>query len=144
MTEWIESRLEELAPASVEGQATCRALQSHDSDTERVCDQGGGFDQQGLRAGGAKNLWIKKSRRKKVSRLKIATYNVRTLLRDEHTQELEEELGEFRLVWDVFRIGEVRRRRGSFTSLQNGHLHSKANNGSRSRLSHKQEMERHG
>ena len=29
-----------------------------------------------------------------VSRLNITTYNVRTLLRDEHTQELEEEFRE--------------------------------------------------
>ena len=43
-----------------------------------------------------------------VSRLKIATYNVRTLLRDEHVQELEE-LKETRLVWGVVGIGELRR-----------------------------------
>ena len=64
-----------------------------------------------------------------VSRLKIATYNVRILLRDEHVQELEEDLGETRLVWDLIGIGEVRRPEECFTSLQSGHLlcHSKAN-----------------
>ena len=71
------------------------------SGTERVHDQGGGSGQLELCAGGAKNLWVKKSRRKRVSRLKIARCNVRTLLRDEHIQELEEELKETRLVWDV-------------------------------------------
>jgi len=62
---------------------------------------------------------------KRVSRLKIATYNVRTLLKDEHVHELEEELMEARLVLDVIGIWEC------FTTLQIGHLqyHSKANNG---------------
>ena len=39
-------------------------------------------------------------------RLKIVTYNVRTLLKDEHVQELEEELKEN---GDVIELGEVRR-----------------------------------
>ena len=53
------------------------------------------------------------------------------LLRDEHIQELEEELRETRLIWDVFRIGEMRRREECFITLQSGHLlyYSKANNG---------------
>ena len=99
--------------------------------TERVHDQGGGSGPLGLRAGGAENIWVKISRRKMVNRLTIATYNVRTLLRDGHIQELEEELREIRLIWDVFGIGEVRRREECFTTLQSGHLlyHSKANNG---------------
>ena len=59
-------------------------------------------DQEGLRAGGANNLWVKMSRRKRVSRLKAATYNVRTLLRDGHIQKLEE-LRDSRLVWDVIK-----------------------------------------
>ena len=45
------------------------------SGTERVHDQGGGSGQLGLRAGGAKNFWVKKSRQKRVSRLKIMTYS---------------------------------------------------------------------
>ena len=56
------------------------------SGSERVHDQGGGSGQLVLRAGAAKNLSVKKTRRKRVSRLKIASYNVRTLLRDEHVQ----------------------------------------------------------
>ena len=66
-----------------------------------------------------------------VSRLKIATYNVRTLLRDEHIQELEDELRETRLVGDVIRFYVVRRPEECFTTLQTGHLlrHSKANSG---------------
>ena len=63
----------------------CQALQSHGpTETERVHDQGGGSGQLVLRAGGAKNLLLKRSRRKRLSRQKMATYNVRTLPRDEH------------------------------------------------------------
>ena len=66
------------------------------SDTERVHDQGGS---SGQRAGGAKNLWVKWSHQNRVSKLRVATYNIRTLLRDEHIQELEEERRETVLVW---------------------------------------------
>ena len=92
-----------------------------------VHDQGGGSGQQGILAGCAKNLWVKKTRLKRVSRLKIATYNVRTVLREEHIQELEKET---RMVCDVIRISEARSPEECFTTLQNGHLlgHSKANN----------------
>ena len=64
-------------------------------------------------------------------RLKIATYNVRTLLNDEHVQELEEELKENNMKWDVIGLGEVRRKEEIFTTLQSGHLlyHSEDNNG---------------
>ena len=63
--------------------------------------------------------------------LKIATYNVRTLLKDEHVQELEDELKENNMKWDVIGLGEVRRKEESFTTLQSGHLlyNSEANNG---------------
>ena len=79
---------------------------------------------------GAKNLFVKESRRKRVGRLKIETYNVSTLLRDKHIQELEEERRETRLVWDVIGISEVRRREECFNTLKSGHLlrHSNANN----------------
>ena len=77
------------------------------SGAERVHDQGGASGQLGLCAKGAKNLWVKNIRRKRVNRLKIATYNVRILLRDEHMQELEEERRETRLIWDVIGISEV-------------------------------------
>ena len=46
--------------------------------------------QLGLRAGGGKNVWVKKRHRKRVNRLKTATYNVSAILRDEHIQEVEE------------------------------------------------------
>ena len=93
------------------------------SGTERVHDQGGGCGQLELRAGGAKNLWVKKSRRKRVIRLKIATYNVRTLLRDKHIQELEEERTEtMLLVLDAIGISEVRRPEECFTTIQSGLL----------------------
>ena len=56
---------------------------------------------------------------------------MRTLLRDEYIQELEEELTETRLVWDIIEISEVSRPEECFTTLQSGHLlyHSQANNG---------------
>ena len=38
----------------------CKALQIH-SGTEIVNDQGGGSGQLGLRAGGAKNIWVKRA-----------------------------------------------------------------------------------
>ena len=50
---------------------------------------------------GANNLWVKNIRQKSVTRLNVATYNVRTLLRDEHIQELEEEFRKTGLVWAV-------------------------------------------
>ena len=64
-------------------------------------------------------------------RLKIANYNVRTLVKDEHVQELEDELKENNMKWDVIGLGEVRRKGESFTTLQSGHLlyHSEANSG---------------
>ena len=63
------------------------------SGTERVYDQGGGSGQLGLRAGSAKKLWVKKSRQKRVGRLKIAGYNNRPLPKDKHIQELDKKLG---------------------------------------------------
>ena len=46
-------------------------------------------------------------------------------------QELEEQLKENNMKWDVIGLGEVRRKEKSFTTLQSGHLlyHSEANNG---------------
>ena len=45
--------------------------------------------------------------------------------------ELEEELKENNMKWDVIGLGEVRRKEESFTTLQSGHLlyHSDVNNG---------------
>ena len=105
-----------------------------------VCDLGGGLGPPRLHTGGAKNLWVKKNHHTRGKRLKIATYNVRTLLKDEHVQELEDELKENNMKWDVIGLGEVRRKEESFTTLQSvehvatlqsGHLlyHSEANNG---------------
>ena len=91
-------------------QSTTKPLPPDSSSTENVYDQGGGSGQLGLRAGGAKNFWFKQRHRKRVNRLKIVTYNVSAILRDDHIQEVEEELREIRLVSDVIRIGEVRRR----------------------------------
>ena len=58
----------------------------------------------------------------RVNRLKIATYTVRTLLSDGQIQELEEELRETKLVWDMIGIANVRRRGECFIALQSGHL----------------------
>ena len=44
--------------------------------------------------GGANILWVKKNHDSRGERLQIATYNVRTLLKDEHGQVLEEVLKE--------------------------------------------------
>ena len=104
-----------------------------------VSDLGGDSGSR-LHAGGAKNPWVKKNHQKKEEKkkkhqqkeiLKIATYNVRTLSKGEHVQELEEELKEMNIKWDVIGIGEIRRKEEGFTTLQSGHLlyHSKANNG---------------
>ena len=81
--------------------------------------------------GGAKNIWVKKNHHTRGERLKIATYNVRTLLKDEHVQALEQELKENNMKSDVTGLGEVRRKEESFTTLQSDHLlyHSEANSG---------------
>ena len=96
-----------------------------------VCDLGGGSGPTRQHTGGSKNLWVKKNHHTRGERLKIATYNVRTLLKDEHVQELEDELKENNMKWDVIGLGEVRRKEESFTTLQIGHLlyHSEANSG---------------
>ena len=80
---------------------------------------------------GAKNIWVKKNHHTRGERLEIATYNVRTLLQYENVQELEEELKENNMKWDVIGLREVRRKEESFTTLQSGHMlyHSEANNG---------------
>ena len=104
-----------------------------------VSDLGGDSGPR-LHAGGAKNPWVKKNHQQKEEKkkkhqqkeiLKIATYKVRTLSKDEHVQELEEELKETNIKWDVTGLGEIRRKEEGFTTLQSGHLlyHSKANNG---------------
>ena len=47
-------------------QSTTKPWLPGPSGTERIYDQGGGSGQLGLRAGGAKNLWVKMSHRKRV------------------------------------------------------------------------------
>ena len=54
-----------------------------------VCDLGGGSGPPRLHTGGANILWVKKNQDTREERLQIATYNVRTLLKDEHVQILE-------------------------------------------------------
>ena len=54
--------------------------------------------------------------------MKLATYNVKVLLRDDQTHELDEELRETRLETDVIGIRAVRRREVCFTTLRSGHL----------------------
>ena len=101
------------------------------SSSMDVCDLGGGSGPPRLHTGGAKNIWVKKNHHTRGERLKNATCNVRTLLKDEHVQEQEEELKENNMTWDVIWLGEVRRKEESSTSLQSGHLlyHYEANNG---------------
>ena len=97
------------------------------SNSMDVCDLGCGSGPPRLHTGDAKNIWVKKNHHTRGERLKIASYNVRTLLTDEHEQELEEN----NMKWDVIGLGEVRRIEERFTTLQSGHLlyHSEANNG---------------
>ena len=83
-----------------------------------VCDLGGVSSPPRLNTGCDKNIWVKKNHHTRGERLKIATYNARTLLKDEHGQELEEELKENNMKWDVIGLGEVRRKEESFTILQ--------------------------
>ena len=125
------------ALASVEGKAMKTSMQRTNKprppvpSSMDVCDLGGGSGTPRLHTGGAKNLWVKKNHHTRGERLKIATYNVRTLLKGEHMQELEDELKENNMKWDVIGLGEVRRKEERFTTLQSGHLlyHSEANNG---------------
>ena len=103
----------------------CKVLQSHCPNSpaapkESMTKEAALVNQDYVQ--GAKNLWVKKSRRKRVRRLKIATYNVRTILSDEHIRELEEELRETRMVWDVIGVFEVRSPQICFITLQSGHL----------------------
>ena len=58
-----------------------------------VCDLGGGSGPPRLHTGGANILWVKKNDTRG-ERLQIETYNVRTLLKDENVQVLEEVLKE--------------------------------------------------
>ena len=51
-----------------------------------ACDLGGGSGPPRLNTGGAKNLWVKNIHHTRGELLNIATYNVRTLLKDEHVQ----------------------------------------------------------
>ena len=82
-------------------QSTTKPWPPAPSRTESIHAQGSGSGQLGRRAGDAKNLWFKKSRRKRINKLKISTDKIRTVLTDEHMQELDEELRETRLVWNL-------------------------------------------
>ena len=46
----------------------------------------GGSSPPRLHTGGAKKIWVKENHHTRGERLKIATYNERTLLKDEHVQ----------------------------------------------------------
>ena len=59
-----------------------------------VCDLGGGSGPPRLHRGGDNIIWVKKNHDTRRERLQIATYNVKTLLKDEHVQVLEEVLKE--------------------------------------------------
>ena len=78
--------------------------------------------------GGAKNLWGKKNHQTK---LKIGTYNVRTLKTDDNITELIHELDDTNIKWDIIGIAEVRRQEEHFITLKSGHLlyHTNSHNG---------------
>ena len=77
-----------------------------------VGDLGGGSGPPRLHTGGAHILWVQKNQGTRGERLQIATYNVSTLLKDEHVQVLEEVLKE----WIAIGLGEVRRKEERFTT----------------------------
>ena len=81
-------------------------------------------------AGGAKNLWGNTDHHN-FRHLNILTYNVRTLREDVKIAELEEELHDTGLKWDVIGLAEVRRPDERFITLKSGHTlyHTGASNG---------------
>ena len=99
-------------------QSTGKTTHPVPSSVDVVDLVGGGSGPPRLQTGGAKNTWVNKNHHTRRERLKIATYNVRTLLKDEHVQELEEELKENNMKWDVIGLGEGRRKEESFTTLK--------------------------
>ena len=58
-----------------------------------------------------------------VSRPNIATYNVRTQLKDIYVPEAKRR--ETTLLWDMIRIGEVRKREEGCTNLERGQTTAK-------------------
>jgi hypothetical protein len=83
--------------------------------SSRAPDQdGGSTTRQGT--GGAKNPWVHTGHH---WNLRVATYNVRSLLGDDRLIELEEELEG--VEWDIIGLSEIRRRGEKFIELQSGH-----------------------
>ena len=80
----------------------------------RVQHFGGGAGN--LRAGGAKNLWVKTGHQ---WNLTVGTYNVRSLLTDDRLTDLEAELNNIK--WDILGLGEVRRPGIGYQTLNSGH-----------------------
>ena len=87
------------------------------------------------------NLWVKRSSRNRVRRLKIATYNVRTLLREEHIQELEEKNQDGMGCNQDLRNEKPRGMFHYLTKRPPATPFSGKQRPSRSRLPHQQEME---
>ena len=83
-----------------------------------VCDLGGGSGPTRLHTGGANILWVKKNHHTKGDRLQIVTYNVRTLLKDEHVHvgHTGRRTERNNMKWIVIGLGEVRRKAESFTT----------------------------
>ena len=53
------------------------------------------------------------------ARLEIATYNVKTLLKDEHLQEMKDKLHDIERDQTRIRLGEIQRKEESLTTVQN-------------------------
>ncbi|XP_072019366.1 uncharacterized protein [Amphiura filiformis] len=77
-------------------------------------DQDGGPTRQGT--GGAKNPWVHIGHHWD---LRVATYNIRSLLGDDRLLELGEELKGVN--WDIIGLSEVKRRGEQFMELKSGH-----------------------
>ena len=91
---------------------------------------GGDLGSDNKFAGGAKNLWGVTDHQSSME-LNILSYNIRTLKEDAKLVELEEELFDTGIKWDLLGLAEVRRREERFITLNSGHTlyHTEANNG---------------
>lgn len=84
-----------------------------------IPSQGSSVGSDGSR--GAKNLWEKSSCTKlKNTKLRIASYNARTLRSEDRLEELLYELD--KIAWDVVGVSEVRRQGEESIKLHSGHI----------------------
>ena len=102
--------------------------------SRNALDLGGDPGPDMQNAGGAKNLWVStdhQNRKKKGKRLRVMTYNVRTLKHDARVEELRHELEDIGIKWDIIGLAETRRQGERLITLNGGHIlyHTDAVNG---------------